>query len=268
MATNQIRASCIGNELSLAVNGIPLINVTDSAFATGDVGLGVSTLAAGNGRCRVRQHPCHGAVTMGRGLLRLRLAAAAVVLAAACSQAQPSVILTLSGAVSADPNDNWLLEGDAVGRSLILNEQLVIQIDAPNTMQYATLNEPTFSDFVLEVDARLLSGPEESSYGIIFRQDEDGRFYRFQITGTGFYVLERRNGDGSWTRLTDGWTESEAIYQGLNIGQPAARGGGRFPAGRLRQWRTAARNQRRRLQRRHHCPRRRHVWPCRCPGGL
>jgi hypothetical protein len=112
---------------------------------------------------------------------------------------------------------NWLLEGDSLGRSLILNEQLVIQIDAPNTMQYVTLAEPTFSDFVLELDARLLSGPEESSYGILFRQDEDGRFYRFQITGTGLYILERRNGDGSWTRLTDGWTESEAIYQGANI---------------------------------------------------
>jgi hypothetical protein len=47
IATNQIRASCVGNELGLAVNGIPLIAVTDSAFVTGDVGLGVSTLAAG-----------------------------------------------------------------------------------------------------------------------------------------------------------------------------------------------------------------------------
>lgn len=47
VGTNQIRASCVGNELSLAVNGIPLITITDSAFVTGDVGLGVSTLAAG-----------------------------------------------------------------------------------------------------------------------------------------------------------------------------------------------------------------------------
>jgi hypothetical protein len=47
VATNQIRVSCVGNELGLAVNGIPLIMVTDSAFATGDVGLGVSTLAPG-----------------------------------------------------------------------------------------------------------------------------------------------------------------------------------------------------------------------------
>ncbi|MCB9422450.1 MAG: hypothetical protein H6667_21790 [Ardenticatenaceae bacterium] len=47
MATNQVRASCIGNELSLAVNGIPLVSVVDPTFVTGDVGLGVSTLEPG-----------------------------------------------------------------------------------------------------------------------------------------------------------------------------------------------------------------------------
>jgi hypothetical protein len=47
IATNQIRASCIGNELSLAVNGIELVSVTDPTFVTGDVGLGVSTLEPG-----------------------------------------------------------------------------------------------------------------------------------------------------------------------------------------------------------------------------
>ncbi len=46
-ATNQIRASCIGNELSLAVNGLPLFTTTDPTFVTGDVGLGVSTLEVG-----------------------------------------------------------------------------------------------------------------------------------------------------------------------------------------------------------------------------
>lgn len=136
----------------------------------------------------------------------------------ACTQADPDTSdILFQDQFRPAQLTNWLLEGDAIGRSLLLNEQLVIQIDAPNTMQYATLIEPTFSDFVLEVDAQLLSGPEESSYGVLFRQDEDGRFYRFQITGTGFYVLERRSGDGSWARLTDDWPQSSAIYQGTNI---------------------------------------------------
>ena len=46
-ASNDIRASCIGNELSLAVNGIPLDNVTDPTFVTGDIGLGASTFQPG-----------------------------------------------------------------------------------------------------------------------------------------------------------------------------------------------------------------------------
>ncbi len=47
VATNLLRASCIGNELSLSVNGLPLVTVTDDSFAGGDVGLGVSTLEPG-----------------------------------------------------------------------------------------------------------------------------------------------------------------------------------------------------------------------------
>ena len=47
VATNLIRVSCVGNELSLSVNGLPLVTVTDDSFAGGDVGLGVSTLEPG-----------------------------------------------------------------------------------------------------------------------------------------------------------------------------------------------------------------------------
>lgn len=47
VATNRIRASCVGNELSLAVNGLPLFTTTDPTFVSGDVGLGVSTLEPG-----------------------------------------------------------------------------------------------------------------------------------------------------------------------------------------------------------------------------
>ena len=46
-AANEIRASCIGNELSLAVNGIPLVTVTDPTFVIGDVGLAASTFQPG-----------------------------------------------------------------------------------------------------------------------------------------------------------------------------------------------------------------------------
>jgi hypothetical protein len=46
-ATNLMQVSCVGNELSLAVNGYPLLTVTDSEFGAGDIGLAVSALQQG-----------------------------------------------------------------------------------------------------------------------------------------------------------------------------------------------------------------------------
>lgn len=47
VASNELRVSCAGGELSLEVNGIPLATVTDPTFVTGDFGLAASTLEAG-----------------------------------------------------------------------------------------------------------------------------------------------------------------------------------------------------------------------------
>ena len=46
-ATNEVKASCVGNELSISVNGIPLESVTDPTFVNGDIGLGASTFQPG-----------------------------------------------------------------------------------------------------------------------------------------------------------------------------------------------------------------------------
>lgn len=47
VASNELRVSCIGSELSLQVNGIPLITVTDPTFVNGDIGVAASTLEPG-----------------------------------------------------------------------------------------------------------------------------------------------------------------------------------------------------------------------------
>lgn len=111
----------------------------------------------------------------------------------------------------------WVLEGDAVGRTSILNEQLLIEIGEPNTLQFATLEDPIFTDFDLSVEARLLEGDRRSSYGLLFRMQDTEQFYRFEITADGLFIIERRNADGSWTRLVDDWTPSAAINQGLAV---------------------------------------------------
>lgn len=49
VASNEMQVSCVGNELSLEVNGIPLLTVTDPTFVTGDIGLAAGTLQAETG---------------------------------------------------------------------------------------------------------------------------------------------------------------------------------------------------------------------------
>ncbi len=111
----------------------------------------------------------------------------------------------------------WVLEGDALGRSSVINEQLVLDLNAPNIMQFVTLPEPTFQDFVLEVEARPLAGDAANSYGVLFRMQDTGRFYRFELTGNGTYMFERHNADGTWTRFVDDWTAHPAIQSGSNV---------------------------------------------------
>lgn len=112
---------------------------------------------------------------------------------------------------------NWVLEQDELGSTAIANEQLVISVASPNTIQYTTLEDMTFSDFALEVDVVQRSGPPESSFGTLFRMQDNQEFYRFDITGNGLFMIERHNSDGTWTRLVPDWTPSPALNQGLNV---------------------------------------------------
>ena len=110
---------------------------------------------------------------------------------------------------------DWLIEGDGVGKTAVIDEQLVIELNQPNVMQFSTLSAPAFTDFVAEVDVRQLQGDLQSSFGILFRMQSSGQFYRFEITGNGQFMLERRNEDDTWTRFVDDWTDSAAINQGI-----------------------------------------------------
>jgi pSer/pThr/pTyr-binding forkhead associated (FHA) protein len=69
-----------------------------------------------------------------------------------------------------------------------------------------------FTDFVLEVDATQDQGPSNNSYGVLFRSEDDKHFYRFGISGDGFYFLDKLVGD-DWVAIID-WKESPSINRG------------------------------------------------------
>ena len=103
-----------------------------------------------------------------------------------------------------DPlSGQWQLEGDQLGQTAIVDGRLLLKVNTPATVQYVTLENRVFSDFIVEVDATQVGGSAGSSYGLLLRMAAPGQFYRFEITGNGEYVVERHDGPANWVRLTD-----------------------------------------------------------------
>lgn len=158
---------------------------------------------------------------LGRTVLLLSLLFLMLLAVAACGESDTGVtvdegVLFYDEFVPGETGE-WLLEGDESGRATVADGRLLLEVDEANTVQYTTLAERRFTNFDLQVDVTLLAGSPESTYGVLFGLDDDGEtFFRFEITGNGLYVVERRAADGSWERFTDGWVASPALQQGLD----------------------------------------------------
>ncbi len=111
---------------------------------------------------------------------------------------------------------DWLIEGDDIGQTAVVDQQLIISINQPNTMQYVTLQDPAVDNFSLEVEVKQIAGNPESSYGVLARMRGADQFYRFEITSNGLYMVERHNADGTWSQYLEDWAATSAINQGLN----------------------------------------------------
>lgn len=89
---------------------------------------------------------------------------------------------------------------------------LHFQIDDLDTLAWSVPKDKRFGDFVLDVDATQLDGPNDNSYGVIFRYQDDRNFYRADISGDGYFALFKYK-DGRWTKLQD-YLETLAVKQG------------------------------------------------------
>lgn len=72
-----------------------------------------------------------------------------------------------------------------------------------------------FRDFLLEVDGRLISKSNKSLYGLIFRLKDSRNFYRFIVSGDGYYLVGARL-NGNW-KMLQSKTRSTHIRQGNSI---------------------------------------------------
>jgi len=69
-------------------------------------------------------------------------------------------------------------------------------------------NVPLVSDFYATVEGKMLNGPNDAEYGLVFRELDRDNFYSFGVRGSQFAAFRRANGE--WAPLID-WTQSDAL---------------------------------------------------------
>ena len=95
------------------------------------------------------------------------------------------------------------------------NGQFNLRVLTPLFIAWVECTKVEYTDFVLEVDATQVSGPDDNTYGVIFRYGlEASEFYTFSISGDGFYVLAIDGPERETPEMIVDWTESSAINQG------------------------------------------------------
>lgn len=103
----------------------------------------------------------------------------------------------------------------------VVDEQLHLTVDLPESMFYTTMGRRNLEDGVFELDVQALDGSAESAFGLVFRATPNSTdFYYFLVSVDGFYSIGGcQNGclEGDLIRIADNmWIQSDAIEQGLN----------------------------------------------------
>ncbi|RME97839.1 MAG: FHA domain-containing protein [Chloroflexi bacterium] len=112
-----------------------------------------------------------------------------------------------------DSFSGWDDAFDAYTRKVYGNNRYNIEVAASNLVAWGLANR-IVADFEIEVEGKLEDGDEANSYGLLFRFEDKENFYRYDISGDGFYLFSKFI-DGEWITLVD-WTESEFINTSKN----------------------------------------------------
>ncbi len=111
-----------------------------------------------------------------------------------------------------DPTGGWYTEERPEVTIAYRDGALHILVQVEGYAAWSVV-ERRFRDFIVEVDATQVEGPDNNSYGLILRHVDDDHFYRFDISGDGYYNIQKWV-DGEPQGLIPDWTPSEAIHQG------------------------------------------------------
>lgn len=95
-----------------------------------------------------------------------------------------------------NPDSGWVVSAENDVSFLYVNEEYNISVNDSGLL-HSSSNKAigTQGNFVVEVDARVLSSVDTSKYGVYFRRTDSGEFYAFIITGNHYSVSKYLNKD-------------------------------------------------------------------------
>lgn len=105
----------------------------------------------------------------------------------------------------------WEAESDAAAQVEIQDGVLRVYVAVPGQLAWAAAGRD-LADFHLTVEATQVAGPDDNEYGVLVRLEDGSNFYRFSISGDGYYAISKFE-DGLPEDLIN-WTPSEIIRQG------------------------------------------------------
>jgi hypothetical protein len=117
-----------------------------------------------------------------------------------------------------DPSSGWDDAFDRYTTKQYGNNKYYVEITTSNLVAWGLANR-NVGDFRIEVEAAQEEGPNNNGYGILFRFKDRDNFYRFDISGDGFFLLSKFH-DGEWVTLVP-WTASSSVNVGHNTNRLA-----------------------------------------------
>jgi hypothetical protein len=110
-----------------------------------------------------------------------------------------------------DSSSGWDDAFDAYTTKQYGNNRYQIEVTTSNLVAWGLANRDV-ADFEAEVEAKLEDGADSNGYGLLFRFQDRENFYRFDISGDGYYLLSKFV-KGEWITIVD-WTASPFINKG------------------------------------------------------
>ncbi|MFN2269801.1 MAG: family 16 glycoside hydrolase [Anaerolineae bacterium] len=112
-----------------------------------------------------------------------------------------------------DPTSGWYTEVGS-GAEVGYQEGVIrVFIEGANLSAWA-FGGHEFSDFRLAIDATQVAGPDDNEYGVQVRIRDSDHFYRFSISGDGYFQVTKHTKGERPELMTAEWVESDAINKG------------------------------------------------------